>query len=384
MEPNEPFNPKSISIDTKGLLVQSVINRLHQKTLRLAPDFQRNELWNITQKSRLIESLLLKIPLPMFYVAADEKGQFDVVDGMQRLSALRDFLYENGDTSKEHNGKGFKLEQLEFITDLNGLTFSDLDFFYKNRILETELAFTIINPGTPEDVKFTIFSRVNTGGLALTDQEVRHALYNGKSTTLLAELANNDFFLEATGGKFNSERMEDREVILRMLSFVIRDYKIYPERGKKMSDFISETMIIINSMPDFNSPRFKKNFSQDDINTFQVTTTNALRDKFINGMQRAYRLFGDHAFRRSLPGTAKTRLNKALFDTWGSSLAKLDNDSFKRLNLNKSSLLNEYRTLLSRQTFGDDISRYALYPEHIKSRFEKIEKIIDGTIRGTL
>jgi hypothetical protein len=105
----EPFNPEKISIYSKSVPMDTCLRRLKQNTIKLNPDFQRNEVWTEDKRSQLIESLMLKIPLPMFYVSADEKGVWTVVDGLQRLSTIRDFIL-----GKELNGEGFKLNSLEF------------------------------------------------------------------------------------------------------------------------------------------------------------------------------------------------------------------------------------------------------------------------------
>jgi len=359
IEISEPFDPKTISIDSRKLVVQLIINRLEQGSIRLAPKFQRKEVWNTKQKSRLIESMLLNIPLPMFYVAADERANFDVVDGMQRLTAIRDFIFDKSVGISAPTGNGFRLVGLEFIKDLEGMSFNELDQFYKNRILETELSFTIINPKTPESVKFTIFSRVNTGGLALTDQEVRHALYNGQSTVLLAELSESRIFREVTQDSFRRDRMEDREVILRVLSFMIRNYTEYPGLGGKLSDFLSETMLIINSMPEFNLPRLNKLFTKNQIKSFKYSDIKILNDDFKKSMVRVFELFDEHAFRTSLPGEKRKRINKALMDVWGSILADMTDDKFKKILDNKKHFILEYTKILQSDDFIGSISRYA-------------------------
>ena len=221
----DPFNPNDISIDKKTVLVETCIKRLIQKSIVLNPDYQRHEVWDDVRKSRLIESLMLKIPIPMFYVSADEKSVYTVVDGLQRLSSLRDFILGQNFLKKKDEylrGKGMKLQGLEFWTQYDGKTFSELPTYLQNRITETELTFTIINPGTPEEVKRNIFKRINTGGLYLTPQEIRNALYNGSATELLNALAKNESFLEATTNSVKSERMDDFELILRCIAFILR------------------------------------------------------------------------------------------------------------------------------------------------------------------
>ncbi len=115
----DPFNPDEISIDTKPITMETLMRRLQQGTITLNPDFQRKEVWNSERKSQLIESMLLKIPIPMFYVSSDEKSNWTVVDGLQRISTLRDFVLGKSyleDTQKniDKKGYGFKLQGLEF------------------------------------------------------------------------------------------------------------------------------------------------------------------------------------------------------------------------------------------------------------------------------
>ncbi|HDZ2714656.1 TPA: DUF262 domain-containing protein, partial [Klebsiella pneumoniae] len=118
----EPFDPDAISIEQKVVPMDTLVRRLKQQSIHLSPNFQRNEVWDVTRRSRLIESLLLKIPLPMFYVASDEKGTWEVVDGLQRLSTIRDFIIGN------ENGVCLTLKNLEFLGDkLNGKTFRSIE-----------------------------------------------------------------------------------------------------------------------------------------------------------------------------------------------------------------------------------------------------------------
>ncbi|KAA6311400.1 hypothetical protein EZS27_037462, partial [termite gut metagenome] len=218
-----PYDTGKISIDTRKISMDACLRRLEQGTIILAPDFQRNEVWGEDKKSRLIESLMLKIPIPMFYVSADEKGVYSVVDGLQRLSTIRDFVLgrdylKTKDQAKK--GVGLKLQQLEFWGDeYNGYNFNMLPIDMQNRISETEFTFTVINPGTPEEVKRNIFKRINTGGEPLTAQEIRNALYTGPATKFLNSLSKSDEFRESTDESIKTGRMMDKELILRSLAF---------------------------------------------------------------------------------------------------------------------------------------------------------------------
>jgi hypothetical protein len=364
----EPFNPELISIDTKKITMDTLLRRLKQGTINLNPDFQRNYVWTTEKKCQLIESLMLKIPLPMFYVSSDDKGNYTVVDGLQRLSTIRDYIIE----------KKFKLQKLEFWGEqFNNFAFENLPTFIENRILETEFTFTVINTGTPEVVKRNIFKRVNRGGAPLTDQEIRHALYSGKSTELLKDLASNEDFLKVTNSSIKANRMLDREFILRLLSFIIRDYSEYPKSGN-IDEFLSDTLKIINSMPDINTKEVKK--ISDNINdVVKITDINILRTKFILAMKRSSDIFGDHAFRKSYYGRRKTPINKSLFEVWGVLFSQISDEEFKQLKRNKSEFLNDYKlNYLKDYKFDEIISRNALKYNSVTERYVKMNDLLNN------
>jgi hypothetical protein len=377
----QPFDPEKISIDTKTVTMETCLRRLDQGTIILNPDFQRNEVWTQDKKSRLIESLILKIPLPMFYVSSDDAGVFYVVDGLQRLSTIRDFLLgkrylETGDPKLR--GEGFKLNNLEFWgTQYNTKRFNDLPINIKNRILETEFTFTVINPGTPEDVKRNIFKRINTGGEPLTAQEIRHALYTGPSTIFLQDLSLSTEFLQATDNSVKSDRMMDRELILRSLAFTIRPYLTYP-KNNDMDSFLSDTMRIINV---FNSEKlnsidtkFKEKLNLEDIIENDLTE---MTNCFKLAMTRAYDFFGEHAFRKSYPGKRRTPINKGLFELWGNILGKISTLEFKTLLQNREDFMVEYTALLNDGNFIILISRDSQKFSSVKSRYEIIMELVN-------
>lgn len=110
----QPYDPKLIRIDTRNLSVAQIYDMIKEKEIDLTPDFQRNFVWNsITEKSRLIESMLLRIPLPVFYFSEDTDGILQVVDGMQRLTVISDFMDNK-----------FPLKNLEYLCELNGKYFN--------------------------------------------------------------------------------------------------------------------------------------------------------------------------------------------------------------------------------------------------------------------
>lgn len=383
-ERQEPFDPERISIDTKVVSMDTLIRRLLQGSVRLSPPFQRKEIWDLERKSQLIESLMLKIPIPMFYMAGDEKGNWDVVDGLQRLSVFKEFILGDEYIKRKEEslrGKGLRLNGLEFWGHkYNGLTFSELPDILINRILETEFRFTIINPGTPEEVKRNIFKRINTGGMPLTSQEIRHALYQGISTKLLKRLAESDEFRNATAGSVKDSRMAARELVLRFLAFSVRRYVYYP-KNSDMDMFLSDTMRLINIMPKLSEKELHKIFKNSRRPTIRFSSVRVLKRRFENGMNRASELFGEHAFRKSFGKNRKSPINKALFEVWGNLLADLDDDSFKNLLNHKENFSEEYNRLLTDdQDFENHISRNSLKQQSVRARF----RILKGVIKKYL
>ena len=379
----DPFDPEKISIDGKIVPMDALIRRLIQGSIRLAPAFQRKEVWDIERKSQLIESMMLKIPLPMFYVAADEKGNWDVVDGLQRLTTIKEFVLGNTYMQTRDDklkGKGFRLKELEFWGDkYDGLMFATLPEGITNRILETEFRFTIINPGTPEEVKRNIFKRINTGGMPLTSQEIRHALYQGNSTDLLEELSNTGAFLEATNNSVDDSRMAARELILRFLAFLIHKHVDYP-RTSDMDAFLSNSMRIINLMPGLDNKRLVKIFKHSDIPVIKCSDIDVLKKRFRRAMMRSIVLFGGHAFRKSYGNYRKSPINKTLFEVWGNILANLSKEQFQTIEANKVDFIKEYSTMLNDENFVAVISRDSWKYSGVLSRYSLIQSLVNKYI----
>lgn len=373
-----PFDPEDISIDKKPMVMDAIIRRFKQGTIIMHPDFQREEVWNRETKSRLIESLLLRIPITMFYVSADEKGKLTVVDGLQRLSAIRDFVLKEDykPTNSKALGDGMRLQGLEFLTDYEGKTFNELPISMQNRINETEFTFTIINPGTPDEVKRNIFKRINTGGEGLKPQEIRNALYAGKSTELLRILATSPAFTKATTSSVRSNRMESYEVVLRGIAFMLRDADSYPKNGN-MDKFLGDTMVILNSYPDFSDREILRLEKMEglDLNSVKKDRIEKIEEIFKLAMKRAKTLFGTHAFRKSYGTKRRTPINKALFELWCSILAVMDENDFNKIR-SSSQFMTDYNALLDDDKFNVYISRDSWKPTSVRNRYVIINDMI--------
>jgi len=367
-----PFDAEKISITRKTLVLSNVIKRLERNLIHAADIQRRENLWDIGKQSRLIESLMLKIPLPLFYVAADKNDELTIVDGLQRISAIKGYISENK----------FNLSGLEFLTEFNGKNFKKLPENMQIRIEETNLDFVIINPDSPPAVQRNIFKRLNTGGLPLTEQEIRHALYYGQATQLLNDLVETDEFKVATYASVNDSRMAAQELVLRYFAFSIMGIDEY-RKNEEMDSFLSDAMQIINML---------KSYEQQEKNNVDVFNDREIRDgdivgiteRFSIAMMRSYRLFDNCAFRISTPLRGRrTPINKSLFELWTILLSKMSEDTFVKLLDRRNLLYQELEKTLNANVshFRDFISKDSTKVPSVKGRYEIIGKIIDTVIK---
>lgn len=382
-----PFNPEDISIVTNQMAMDGLVRRFLQGSIVLNPDFQRNEVWDMKKRSQLIESLMLKIPLPMFYVQSDEDGILTVVDGLQRLSTIRDFVLgedylnmkkDDGTRREELRGKGFKLKGLEFWSEYEGKQFYQLPPKLQNRILEAQVQVTVIHPTTPEVVRRNIFKRINTGGIQLNSQEIRNAIYAGPATNLLNELSNIDSFNKVMGNSVNRLRMQDKELILRFLSFLIRDYKEYT-RTVTADMWLGDTMIILNAMQDLSQIDYRRlsNWRSKEPIKVRTMTKDRILQYFDKAMKRNHEIFGDHAFRKSFAGQTKSPINRSLFETWAFIMGRYTDEEFVRLCENRRAFMQEYERVLNDPDFALAISRHAMNHPDLRRRFQTLIDLTD-------
>jgi hypothetical protein len=347
----EPFDPTKIRVDTRPMPIDLILKRIQYEEINLAPDFQRHaNIWNKENQSKLIESILIRIPLPAFYIDATDEDKWLVIDGLQRLSTLKNFIVD----------QTLKLTKLEFLTDIEGLTYEKLPRGYQRRIDETILTVYAIEKGTPPEVKFNIFRRINTGGSSLSPQELRHALTQGKATKFLSKLANSSEFKRVTNlSKKKISRMDDCEFVLGFIAFSLCQYQNYP--AKKGRDYFLYTQM------------------EKMIGLDELTKTN-LEKRFLQAMNVAWNLFGDNAFRK--PGVTsnaqKYPVNKALFECWSVTLSKLSNEEIDILQQKKNCLNEVFRECVEKDLeFEKSISQAA---NQIKYRFKITEKIISKVL----
>ncbi|VEN73419.1 conserved hypothetical protein [Candidatus Desulfarcum epimagneticum] len=348
----DPFNPAEIDIDVKSPTIYNLIDRLSQTPpeIDLYADFQRSDdLWEAEKQSRLIESILIKFPLPAFYFDGSDDEKWLVVDGLQRLTSLKKFVID----------KELTLNGLEFLKDLEGKTYDELPRTLKRTIDSTQVTAYIIKPGTPDQVKYNIFKRINTGGLVLTSQEIRHALNQGIPSGLVADLAGLDAFKLATGNKIASSRMLDREFVTRFVAFYIHSPEEYvPD----LDSFLNRSMARIASLSKRERGQIKENF--------------------IKSMETAHGIFNDWAFRNAdLYPLRRKPINKALFEVWSVALAKLPRKDCLSLITEKERVLENFAELCKDDSsFRGAISSGTGKKNKVVTRFQKIQNLVSEVL----
>lgn len=261
------------------------------KRIILDSDFQRDDVWNENRKAELVESVLMGLPLPIFYFNQDKYGRLIVVDGRQRLTALFEYMNDS-----------FSLKNLKILPKINGQHFSELQPVLQSRIEDYQIQAHVILPPTPDRIKFDIFDRVNRGGVQLNKQEIRNALYQGQVTKLLNRIVKGDAFRNATGNAFvNEKRMKDKYLVTRFITFYLADRNlilddaggVYQYKGD-IDDFLGRGMDMVNNM------------NQEKLADLEKSVEETL--------EKSYFYMGENAFRLVHDGK-KSPINMNVFET---------------------------------------------------------------------
>ena len=346
-QPNNGFLDSSkITIVSKILSVESIIKKIKYGEINIDTEFQRKRsLWSQSVKSQLIESLMIQLPIPPMYFDGRDTNKWDIIDGLQRLCTLKEFMLDHE----------WKLKDLEYLADYNGCSMEDLPRVYQRRIEEGQLAFYLILPDTPEDVKYSLFKRINTPGLKLESQEIRHALYQGVATELVRHLVDNDTFRRVTNGDVPSKRMQDREMALRYLALRYMGAEEY--QNNTMDSYLNKAMSFLNRQ--------------------EPETIEEYKETYFKALECNFEIFGIYAFRRisKLKPKARKPINTALFESWMNAVSMLDDDQRAHLVINKEKLREKYiQELDKKSSFYSDIGS-GKYRSFIR-RNEAIQRMV--------
>lgn len=363
----EPFDPRLIDVTTEIRTLDSMMKRLKVRQIELDPDFQRSRgIWTPKKKSLLIESLLLRIPLPTFYVAeiasGDDLGDnsWAVVDGIQRLSTIAEFV-----SPEVLDLSPLRLQGLEYLKDEEGKTFDELSTSLQLRILESQFTIQVIRRSTPEAVKLNIFARINTGGIPLSGQELRNALTPGPVRQLLRDMANSSDFQTAVDSSVSSSRMADREMGLRYIAFRLNSPALYKE-----ADFDNFLRLTMKQVNDWSEAERKKHF-----------------EEFSESMRVCREVFGRDAFRKRYAADDPRRpVSKALFEVFSVGVAsigdKFGDEGLEKLVKNSSEVRERFMALMNDKAFERSISQGTGNAARVRLRFKKIDELLEESIKA--
>lgn len=345
----EPFNPKDIDIGVEQRSLDSIFARLKHGKIDLNTEFQREgNLWSPSTMSRLIESLMVRFPLPAFYFDAGDDDFWLVIDGLQRLCTFKRFVVDCETPGIEP----LKLVGLEFLKNYNGLIFSELPYNMQRRIRESQITAYFIKPGTPQEVKYSIFYRINTGGLILNAQEIRHALnQKGYASQFLKSVSEESVF--KTIVSISPKRMQDRELILRHMAFRLHPYQVYKPPMKK---FLNTAIEELSLQPREELDRWKS--------------------QFLSSLKTSEFIFGKHVFSKSIADARQNpTLNRGLFEVMTVLLAEMPDEQKELLVSQKEKFLEAFKALLNDTDFNSSITSATTESAAVKERFERIKQL---------
>lgn len=274
-----------------------------KRHLIIDPEWQRNYVWDRKRASRLIESFMIGMPVPVIYLAVNDEDHFEVIDGAQRLTSVFNFF---------SNKKEYALTGLEILKELNGKTFGELTAEEQSRLEDTTLRTFELAKNTPKDIVFLVFERLNTGGVALSDMEIRNCLFRGKLNTLIKDLALMPEFVECLSQKGLSKRMKDRLLVLRFLAFYERTYT---KARKGLKAFFNEFYLTYRDPSDAKIREFTEAFKKS--------------------IKASHTVFGNQAFRlRAKKGNASSEwaasVNASIFGVIAVSFTEYDTGALTR------------------------------------------------------
>jgi hypothetical protein len=353
----KPWDPKKIRITTNNYTIRELYAQIIDNELDLAPDFQRSFVWDVKKQVRLIESILLGIPLPAFYFNQDELGNFQVIDGVQRLTTIKLFM---------SNEISLKEAHLEYLKDLMEHNYSSLDGSIKRRFAGTQIVAHVIEPQTPDEVKYDIFNRVNTGGSPLTAQEIRHCMGKDISRELLKTLVESDSFDQATQFAFwskdkdgkkvrNNRRMADREMALRFCAFRTLSIQEY-EKSNSLDGFLLE---------------FTRQIDRGEVSKVQI---NDLKQAFNRSMRNCAEILDDAAFRRwPIDADRRGPINRAIFESQALALA---DHEFSEIKKHKATIKRKFRRLFEELSYDNAVRASTGDPRRVERRLARTKQVL--------
>jgi len=330
-------------IQASDLSLESIASMVEGEAIQISPKYQRRERWTSNKQSALIESFLLNIPVPPIYLAEDEYGKYSVIDGKQRITAITNFIK-----------KGQKLVELEKYHELEGFDFESLPDTLQNalRIRPYLRVITLLKQSDP-DLKYEVFTRLNTGGEKLLAQEIRNVAFMGPYNDLIFELSENDFLRRQLKIKNNESKnykeMVDAEYVLRF--FTLREqWANFPGNMRYAMD---------EHMKKHRSPKVNEISNQ--------------RRRFDKSMHYAELIWGNDAFKRPELGIYRNQILQGIFDIQTVSISLLSNTLKNNIGPRKAKIKREFvKFFFSDESFQDSVRQFTSNTDRVFHRISEM------------
>ena len=357
---NKPFDPSSLKVEVKNTTVGQLADMLKNGMIDLQPDFQRHgDLWGSGKKSRLIESIILGLPLPSFYFYIDiNKEKWVVIDGLQRLSSINDFMVD----------KTLKLSGLQFLANThNKRYFEDFSYFEQLEMSMRSVTLNVISGASSAEAKYIIFQRINSEGTKLSPAEIRNALFHGRSMEFVKRLAESREFEEATNGSVSKRRLLHYDYVSRFFAFYIQGYSDY--LGNKMDFFIGNALERMNNYT-----------GEEDWKKAEKA--------FLDSLSLCKSLLGDGAFRQPLSEIDRKNtdiksnpISISLFEAMMWSVSQLSKKEQQELLNRQSIFVVKYAEMFKDEFLKKELSEGTNQYKSVNYRFTVMEKLVTDVLQ---
>lgn len=351
----KPFSPSDIKISNPPMNMGDLIDMISYGWINFNTKYQREmNLWEPKQQARLIESVLLGLRLPAFYFEVVDKHKWNIIDGLQRCCSIKNYCVDGS----------LVLHSLEFLDSFENKRYDELSFDTKRDIRMLPITVNLLEKGVPDQVKYVLFKRLNTGGIELTSQEIRNAVFNGPVIDMVSEMSKETSFIKATDYRVPSRRHVDMDFISRFIAFYWLGYEGYEP---DLDSYINKSMIDI-----------RDNWSEEK--------NRKMRKDFVSAMDFAYEIFGNRAFRKQQNRDEYRRpLNKAYFEVIASSFARLSKEEKESLRTNKELFIDNLHTAMRESiTYRNSFSGGTGTKDSVKWRFQSFNQILNMTCNGLI
>ncbi len=344
-------NQKRLISQKMDLYIPSLKDMIQNKIIILDPKFQRRDRWNKKQQSKLIESIIMAIPIPPIFLAEEEYNNYTVMDGKQRLTAINMFL-----------NNGFSLTGLIDWPELNDKTFDELNNTIQNAITRRAISAIVIQKESDLDIKFDVFERINTGGEHLNPQEVRNCIYRGAFNDLIIKLSQLRIFRDALGMPEDEEelkktktfqQMDDAQLVLRF--FRLQNYeKISGNLKTSMNEYMEKSL----------------KFTPEELNKHE--------NLFLNTIERVYGVYKKLSFRKWNPFEKEwVRISGPFYDAVMHGFSKV---SVEQIKGNEKKIIAGTKKLFEDDDFVDSIKKGTNSLEANKIRITKFGKMLKSAV----